>query len=114
MDAPGIWVDDPIDGTSCFRRGMPEWCVSIAYLLSDCRIPLGVIYQPCTDELFSADPETGMWINGTQMKPAKIKTLQDGVVGIGYSWKANPEITLGVLQAIIEKQGILNQWALVF
>ncbi|HJM08148.1 MAG: inositol monophosphatase [SAR324 cluster bacterium] len=105
MDAPGIWVVDPIDGTSCFRRGMPEWCVSIAYVLSDRRIPLGVIYQPCTDELFSADPETGMRINGTQMEAAKIETFQDGVVGIGYSWKADPEKTLGVLQAIIDKQG---------
>ena len=33
IDSRGIWVVDPIDGTSSFLKRMPTWCVSIAFLL---------------------------------------------------------------------------------
>ena len=32
LDAEGIWVVDPIDGTSCFLNGLSSWCVSIAFV----------------------------------------------------------------------------------
>lgn len=44
------WVVDPIDGTSPFVNGMPNWCVSIA-VLKDGEPVIGVIQAPCFDEL---------------------------------------------------------------
>ncbi|HXV29709.1 MAG TPA: inositol monophosphatase, partial [Sinorhizobium sp.] len=54
--APGrsgfTWVIDPIDGTSPFVNGMPNWCVSIAVLHDDVPV-VGVIAAPCHDELYA-------------------------------------------------------------
>ena len=65
LDATGGWMVEPIDGTSCFLMGIPVWCVSIAFLLQNGSTPIGVIYQPCTDELHTSDPETGARIHGS-------------------------------------------------
>ena len=53
LDAEGIWIVDPIDGTSCFLNGLSSWCVSIAFVVKN-HIVIGLIYAPCTDELFAS------------------------------------------------------------
>ena len=35
QNSEGLWVVDPIDGTSCFLRGMSSWCVSIAFVVKN-------------------------------------------------------------------------------
>lgn len=59
------WYVDPIDGTSNFSRGIPLWCVSIAAAVHG-ELVAGVVYNPVTEELFSADL-TGSWLNGTSL-----------------------------------------------
>lgn len=54
------WYIDPIDGTSNFSRGIALWCVSIAAVIDE-RIVAGVIFNPVSGELFSADL-TGAWL----------------------------------------------------
>lgn len=54
------WYIDPIDGTSNFSRGIAFWCVSIAAVIDE-RIVAGVIFDPVSGELFSADL-TGAWL----------------------------------------------------
>ena len=76
LDAEGIWVVDPIDGTSCFLNGIPSWCVSIAYVLKN-RIEIGVIYSPCSDELFAAHRGHGATLNGQPMLPSKATSLSE-------------------------------------
>ncbi len=48
-----LWVVDPIDGTTNYISGRPDWCVSIGFL-HDGRPEIGVIYQPAVDALFWA------------------------------------------------------------
>ncbi len=56
------WYVDPIDGTSNFSRGIALWCVSIAAVIEG-RVVAGVIFNPVSGDLFSADL-TGAWHNG--------------------------------------------------
>ena len=44
LDAEGIWIVDPIDGTSCFLNGLSSWCVSIAFVVKN-QIEIGLIYD---------------------------------------------------------------------
>ncbi|HBJ46693.1 MAG TPA: inositol monophosphatase, partial [Deltaproteobacteria bacterium] len=46
LDAEGIWIVDPIDGTICFLNGLSSWCVSIAFVVKN-QIEIGLIYAPC-------------------------------------------------------------------
>ena len=49
----GVWVVDPIDGTSNFVRAIPMWCVSIAFVVDEV-IEFGLVLDPNHDELFAA------------------------------------------------------------
>lgn len=59
------WHIDPIDGTSNFARGIAYWCVSIAAAV-DGRVVAGVILNPTTGDLFSAD-SNGAWLGETPL-----------------------------------------------
>ena len=59
----GLWVVDPIDGTTNFVHGLPYFAVSIA-LMRDGKSALGVVYLPVLDECFSAAAGHGAWCNG--------------------------------------------------
>lgn len=58
-----VWIVDPLDGTKEFIAKINEFAVSIA-LVEGGRPVVGVIYNPVTDELFSARKGEGAWLNG--------------------------------------------------
>ncbi|MBT0958478.1 inositol monophosphatase [Alphaproteobacteria bacterium KMM 3653] len=76
------WVIDPIDGTANFVRGVPQWCVIIACVFEG-ETRVGVIYEPCTGELFSAAKGQGAFLGDRPMTVAKTEGLHDGRVGYG-------------------------------
>lgn len=59
----GLWVLDPVDGTSNFAAGIPYFAVSLA-LLVDRRVRLALVYDPARKELFHAVAGAGAWLNG--------------------------------------------------
>ncbi|MDD3481712.1 inositol monophosphatase family protein [Azovibrio restrictus] len=59
----GLWVMDPIDGTTNFLVGLPQFAVSVA-LLRGGKPVLGVSYLPMAGEMFSAVAGQGAWLNG--------------------------------------------------
>jgi len=69
----GIWVLDPLDGTSNFAAGIPLFGVSLA-LLQEGRIVAGIVYDPMHDESFAATLGGGATLNGEPMhaRPAGI------------------------------------------
>ncbi len=62
-DASGLWILDPLDGTSNFASGIPIFSVSIALVINN-EVVLGVIYDPNRNETFSAIKGEGAWLNG--------------------------------------------------
>lgn len=59
----GVWIIDPLDGTSNFSLGLCYWGVSIARLESD-RHELAALYFPLLDELYTAQRGRGAFLNG--------------------------------------------------
>lgn len=62
----GLWILDPLDGTSNFAAGVPFFSVSLA-LLIDGRPEIGLVYDPIRDECFVAQRGRGSWLNGLSM-----------------------------------------------
>lgn len=58
-----VWVIDPIDGTKYFMRGVPQYAISVALVESHQPV-VAAVYNPATDELFSAVRGMGAWLNG--------------------------------------------------
>ena len=58
-----VWIIDPIDGTSYFIKGVPQYSISVA-LAENHQPILGVVYNPATEELFSAEKGKGLYLNG--------------------------------------------------
>jgi myo-inositol-1(or 4)-monophosphatase len=59
-----VWIIDPIDGTRAFMRGIPEFCISVALIEKQIPVVAG-IYNPSTDELFTAVRGAGVRLNGS-------------------------------------------------
>jgi len=80
------WVIDPLDGTYNYFRRVPLWVTSIA-LRSDGEELLGVVFDPCRDELFTAERGKGAFLNGRPIRSSAADTLERSVVGVAYSPK---------------------------
>jgi len=75
----GVWVVDPIDGTTNFLHGLPYYCVSVAYVAQG-RPRFGVVYNPALDELFAAERGQGARCGEDRLHRVSTKTdLADAV-----------------------------------
>jgi myo-inositol-1(or 4)-monophosphatase len=81
-----LWVIDPIDGTHNFLTGIPFWCVSIALVVGGEAV-LGVIFDPCADELFSAARGGGTLLNGAPVKVSGETELTRARLCVGFSFR---------------------------
>ena len=79
------WVLDPLDATVNFLFGIPWWCVSVA--LEDERGALvGAIYNPNSDEMFTAVRGGGAFLNGVRMRVSERDDISSALVGTGFSY----------------------------
>jgi myo-inositol-1(or 4)-monophosphatase len=88
MDAEFRWVVDPIDGTVNFFFGMPHACASIALQRrkgADYETLLGVIYDPFTDELWTATLGGKTKLNGRVVRVSTRANVGEAVVAMGFS-----------------------------
>lgn len=69
-DYKGLWILDPLDGTTNFASGVPIFSVSLA-LVQNSEIILGCIYDPLRDEMFSAIKGEGAWLNDRSLQVEK-------------------------------------------
>lgn len=72
----GLWLLDPLDGTSNFAAGIPYFCVSLA-LVREGHVQLAVIYDPLRDECFSAERGKGAMLNERVLQvPDKLPPME--------------------------------------
>ncbi|AYM64573.1 MULTISPECIES: inositol monophosphatase family protein [Agrobacterium] len=81
-DGAHRWIVDPLDGTTNFLHGIPHFAVSIA-LERNGEIVAGVIFNPATDELYTAERGGGAFLNDRRIRVAARKALTDCVIGCG-------------------------------
>lgn len=81
-DGAHRWIVDPLDGTTNFLHGIPHFAVSIA-LERNGEVVAGVIFNPATDELYTAERGNGAFLNDRRLRVAARKVLSDSIVGCG-------------------------------
>ena len=80
------WVIDPLDGTTNFLHGFPQYAVSIALLHKG--IPTqAVVYDPSRNELFTASRGSGAFMNDKRIRVTKRTKLKDALIGTGFPYR---------------------------
>jgi myo-inositol-1(or 4)-monophosphatase len=82
--ADDLWIVDPIDGTSNFARGDPQWCVSIGFV-HKLQPVIGVIHAPTLGETFAARRGSGATLNGRPIRVSGSTDVASAAVEIGWS-----------------------------
>jgi len=96
MEGEFRWYVDPLDGTTNFAHGFPQFCVSLGLEHrpaqgaagsgqdEDGTIVAGVIYDPMRDELYTAERGRGAWLNGRPMHVSRIEELAESLIATGF------------------------------
>ena len=90
-DAEYLWIIDPLDGTTNFLHGLPQYCVSIA-LQHKGQITQGVIYDPVRNDLFTATRGRGAFLNDHRMRVSRRQHLRDCLVGTGFPFRDGSDL----------------------
>ncbi len=80
------WVIDPLDGTTNYLHGYPQYAVSIALKVKG-KIEVGVIYDPLRDELFTAEKGGGAMLNNRRIRVTTQTDLNSALIGTGFPFK---------------------------
>lgn len=87
------WFIDPLDGTTNFMHGLPHFAVSIG-LEREGTLVAGVVYNPISDELFTAEKGQGAWLNDRRLRVSARRELSQSLIatGIPHLGRPDPEL----------------------
>jgi myo-inositol-1(or 4)-monophosphatase len=104
LRAENIWIIDPLDGTTNFIHGMPQYAVSIA-LMQQGVVTQAVVYDPSRDELFTASRGRGAFLNDRRIRVSRRTRLDESLIGTGFPFRKidNLDQYLAMLRAVTEK-----------
>ena len=96
------FIVDPIDGTTNFMHGNPNFAISIAAEIND-RLEAAIIYSPITDEMFVAERGKGSFLNDKRIRVATRKKLSESILitGIPHLGRGNKELFIKEMDMII-------------
>ncbi|QRM28893.1 inositol monophosphatase family protein [Microvirga sp. VF16] len=105
------WHIDPLDGTTNFLHGLPQFAISVG-LERDGQIVAGVIYDPAKDELFIAERGKGAYLNNRRIRVAARSDLADAVVanGLPHIGKGDHGLYLREAAAVMAYVGGMRRW----
>lgn len=81
-----VWIIDPLDGTTNFIHGFPQYCVSIALQVRG-QITQAVVYDPTRNDLFTATKGAGAFLNEKRIRVARRDKLAEALVGTGFPFR---------------------------
>jgi myo-inositol-1(or 4)-monophosphatase len=81
-----VWIIDPLDGTTNFIHGFPQYCVSIALQYRG-QITQAVVYDPTRNDLFTATKGAGAYLNDKRIRVGKRDKLADALIGTGFPFR---------------------------
>ncbi|MFK7767763.1 MAG: inositol monophosphatase [Mariniblastus sp.] len=99
-----VWIIDPLDGTNNFAHGIPHFAVSIAYYRNGVA-QMGVILNPSTGDLFTAEQGGGAWWNGNQVHVNQHRSLSETMIAVGFYYDrgAMMKATLNAIEACFQQ-----------
>jgi myo-inositol-1(or 4)-monophosphatase len=99
------WIVDPVDGTLNFLHGIPHFAISIG-LEREGTIVAGLVYNPITDELFTAERGKGAFLNDRRMRVAARKRLADAVIACALPHPSRGDVELARSEHIAVQDNI--------
>lgn len=103
-DSEFQWIIDPLDGTTNFIHGFPQYSVSIA-LAERGIVQQAVIYDPTRNDLFTATRGSGAFLNDRRIRVSKRARLTDSLIGTGFPFKqlTHIEAYVGMFKEVCAK-----------
>ena len=86
-----VWVIDPLDGTTNFLHGFPQYAVSIA-IQHKGRTEHGVVFDPLRQELFTASRGGGAQLNDRRIRVSNRSSLRSALLGTGFPFGTMPRL----------------------
>ncbi|CAG9296082.1 inositol-1-monophosphatase [Celerinatantimonas diazotrophica] len=104
------WVIDPLDGTTNFIKGIPHFAVSVALQVKG-KTEHAVIYDPLSNELFTASRGQGAQLNGYRLRVTKLRDLEGAVIATGLPFKQKhlTETYFAMLHDVFEDCGDIRR-----
>lgn len=84
-DSAFRWILDPLDGTTNFAHGFPYYCVSVALSFAG-ELIVGVIFNPVSEELFSAVKGGGATLNDQPIRVSSTEQLDQSLLSTGFPY----------------------------
>jgi myo-inositol-1(or 4)-monophosphatase len=105
-----LWIIDPLDGTTNFLHGFPQFSVSIA-LQHKGVITQAVVFDPIRNELFTATRGRGAFLNDKRLRVTKRIHLADALIGTGFPYSNFDHIDayMGILRDMMQQTSGLRR-----
>ena len=88
-----VWIIDPLDGTTNFIHGFPQYCVSIG-LAHKGQMMQAVIFDPTRNDLFTATKGRGAYMNDKRLRVSKRARLSEALLGTGFPFRGLAQLDL--------------------
>lgn len=105
-----VWLIDPLDGTTNFAHGYPQFSVSLA-LQIDGQTEIGVVFDPLRDELFTAQRGHGAFLNGRPIRVSATLDLAHSLLVTGFPYDRQTSEHNNIRQHtafLMRSQGVLR------
>ena len=103
-DSEHVWIIDPLDGTTNFIHGFPQYAVSIAQAHKGV-LQHAVVYDPNRNELFTASKGAGAYLNERRIRVSKRVKLNEVLLGTGFPFRyfEHVDAYLGIFRDMMHK-----------
>lgn len=85
------WIIDPLDGTTNFLYGIPQYAVSIG-LVHKGRVVQAVVYDPAKDDLFTASRGEGSQLNGRRIRVTGRQSMENALLATGIPYRPDQDL----------------------
>lgn len=105
-----VWIIDPLDGTTNFLHGIPQYAVSIA-LQHKGVLTQAVVYDPTKNDLFTATRGRGAFLNDKRIRVSKRTKLADSLIGTGFPYTRfeHMDAYLGIFKDVMQQTAGLRR-----
>jgi myo-inositol-1(or 4)-monophosphatase len=87
------WIIDPLDGTTNFLHGYPQFAVSIGLRHKD-RLEQAVVFDPLKNELFTGSRGGGAHLNDRRIRVSRVLQLEFALLGTGFPFRSNAHLDM--------------------
>jgi myo-inositol-1(or 4)-monophosphatase len=92
-----VWIVDPLDGTTNFLHGYPQYAVSIGCVVHR-QLAVGVVHDVTRDRVYHAARGQGAWLGAERLAVSAVATARLALIGTGFPFKR-----LDVLERYLEQ-----------